>query len=294
MDGVDKNLCGMVCSLHRMNRIEPRIVFRNASSSRLGRITLAGFVSESHGLSTMRTFGQYALVYLIDGGGRYRDAHGFNQVLVPGDLILVFPELPHLYGPEKGQRWAEFYICFDGPVFDLWRKLGLLDAREPIRHLEPVDQWLKRLEAILGAPRRAGFSPPLLEVCRLQQFLADAMTGAGKGARCQQDNRWAARACALLESELGEVDLRALARKLGAGYESFRKRFTRLLGQPPARYRMLRLVDRACELMHEGGLNDKEIARSLGFCDEFYFSRRFKQVTGHSPRQFRRRFARDG
>jgi len=39
--------------------------------------------------------------------------------------------------------------------------------------------------------------------------------------------------------------------------------------------------------MQGGNLTDRQIAERLGFCDEFYFSRRFKQLTGRSPRQFR-------
>jgi len=39
--------------------------------------------------------------------------------------------------------------------------------------------------------------------------------------------------------------------------------------------------------MQNRSLKDRQIAESLGFCDEFYFSRRFKAVTGQSPRQFR-------
>ena len=73
------------------------------------------------------------------------------------------------------------------------------------------------------------------------------------------------------------------------GYETFRKKFSRLEGVAPAKYRMRRLIDRACELMHEPELTNKQIAFKLGFANEFYFSRRFKQITGASPRTFRQR-----
>lgn len=39
--------------------------------------------------------------------------------------------------------------------------------------------------------------------------------------------------------------------------------------------------------MQQTDLSDKQIAAELGFCDEFHFSRRFKQITGRSPRAFR-------
>ena len=41
----------------------------------------------------------------------------------------------------------------------------------------------------------------------------------------------------------------------------------------------------ACELMHNTGMNISQIASYLGFCDVFYFSKRFKEKYGKSPTQ---------
>lgn len=291
MDDLDNYLCPVVVCLS-VKPTRHQVVFSNAARSPLDNVTLAGHLSNSAGVPPFRKFGQFALVYLLDGSGRYRDATGLDRVVGPGDLIIVFPNIPHAYGPGTGEHWTEFYLCFNGPVFDLWQSQRLLDPARPIHHLEPIHEWLSKLEAVLGAPRRTGFAPPLLEVCRLQQILADIVCGTGP-AGAADDWKWAARACALLEADLDRaLDVRDLASRMGMGYESFRKRFTRVVGQPPAQYRCARLIDRACDLIQRGGLTDKEIASTLGFCDEFYFSRRFRQITGQSPRQFRQRLSR--
>lgn len=320
------------------------ILARNATRSALGRISLAGLSRNGRGIPRrpLRVLGAWAIVYVLDGGGRYEDANGLRLTLRAGDLLVVFPDLPHTYGPVGAARWTELYLVFDGPVFDLWRANGLLDPAQPVRHLEPIGYWERRLESVLGAPHQpdaalpaespqtpqfglppgspaaplgprigsplapsagsppgspVGSSlapqvgsppgPPLLEVCRLQLVLAEALAGGG-GDRAGEEAAWAARARALLEADLGQPsDLRALADDLGMSYDGFRKRFARAAGMPPARYRATRVIDRACELMQLGALTDRQIAAGLGFCDEFYFSRRFKQVTGRSPRQFR-------
>jgi len=239
----------------------------------------------------MRLYDRYALVYLLNGSGRYRDASGRDRAVAAGDVIVVFPGVAHQYGPGLGEFWDEFYLCFDGPVIELWRRYAILDPKNPIYHLEPVHEWLRRFESILGASRQPGSIPPLDEMCRLQQLLADMLLGGNQNPIDQSERNWASRTCALLEAEQDlPNDLAGFARSLGMNYESFRKRFTRAVGQPPAKFRMARLIDRACELMQQGRMSDKQIALSLGFCDEFYFSRRFKQVIGQSPRQFRQRF----
>jgi AraC-like DNA-binding protein len=268
----------------------PDIIARSTHISAVGGITQSGFIPNNRGVSftDMRVFGQYAIVYLLDGAGRYADARGIDQTVGPGDLLLIFPDIAHGYGPGLHQRWSEFFIVFQGPIFDLWRSAGLLDDRHPILHLEPIDHWLDRFESVLSGSRQPGWSPPLLEVTRLLQVLAEAILGGSKSAVPNDDLRWAGRACSLLEVDLSpSVDLHAVAQKLNVGYETFRRRFTQIVGQPPARYRASRLIDRACELMQTSDMNDKQIAYSLGFCDEFHFSRRFKQFMGQSPRAYR-------
>ena len=260
----------------------------------LGRITMAGRPSKVRDRADMtrqrmRTFPRYAVVYLYHGAGFYADAEGRDQRVAAGDLILVLPDLPHAYGPERGDVWQEFYLAFEGPVFDLWRQAGLLDARRPVRHLTPIDHWLRQFEGVLGGGGPAATGSPLLEVTRLQQVLAEALLSPGAGEARHEDRQWAEHACALLEARADhQLDLRAVADALGLSLERFRKRFTRLVGQPPRRYHTARLIDRACQLMQASDMSDKQIAHELGFCDEFYFSRRFKQITGESPRAFRR------
>jgi AraC-like DNA-binding protein len=264
--------------------------FNSVVASPVGSITSAGFVENTRvGAGPERVFGQYALVYILAGNVFYRDANNLKLDLGPGDLILIFPDLAHAYGPKTPGTWTSLWLSFHGKIFDLWREQGLLDEARPVHHLEPVDAWFRRLDSILGAPRQTGYAPPLLEVCRLQTILAEIVTGSGRQTAYQDDLHWASLACARLDASLDSApDWEDIARHLGTTPETFRKRFTRLVGHPPARYRTGRLVDRACELMQERRLTDRQIADSLGFCDEYYFSRRFKQITGRSPRAFRR------
>jgi len=237
----------------------------------------------------MRVFGSYAVVYALAGHAWYRDAAGHEQPIVPGDLILVFPELPHRYGPRPGEIWSEYFLVFEGPVFDLWRKTGFLDLSQPVHHIEPVDYWLKKFQSVLGPNPKIGLSPSVLEISRLQQVLAEVLVEEEAGAISPQDANWAKRVCRMLE---GDVERRLVmpevAEQLGLSYEAFRKRFTRIVGISPARFRDTRSIERACEMIQEGGLANKQIADWLGFCDEFHFSHRFKQITGKSPRAFRR------
>ena len=73
-------------------------------------------------------------MYLVAGSGSYHDARGIDVSLRSGDVILVFPEVAHSYGPEAGGVWNELYVCFRGPVFESWRGAELFDVRNPVFH----------------------------------------------------------------------------------------------------------------------------------------------------------------
>jgi AraC-like DNA-binding protein len=258
-------------------------------SSSLGRIFEAGMLPDSVGPPKGNVLGRYALVYSLAGSARYEDGQGRVRDVEPGDVILVFPELAQWYYPKPGARWREFFIVFEGPLFDVWRKGGLLSPERPFAHCEPVTYWLERLHTVVGAPESRTFVPPLVQVCRLQEILGEMLAGTGSDAPVA----FIAKACALLETDQ-RTDVSGVARKLGVSYETFRRRFRETMGISPARYRSARLIERACDMMRTGNLTDKEISRVLGFCDEYHFSRRFKQIEGASPRVFRKRLAARG
>lgn len=47
-------------------------------------------------------------------------------------------------------------------------------------------------------------------------------------------------------------------------------------------------IEKAISLLNDKNLSIKEIASSLGYCDQYYFSRYFKKNTGYSPSEYRK------
>lgn len=232
----------------------------------------------------MRILGKYALVYLLDGDGTYRDADGRKCAVRPGDLILLFPELAHCYGPEDGGVWSEIYLVFSGPVFDLWHRAGMLLSDFPVAHLEPVAFWQKQLESVV--PKSTSSGDQLSAICRLQCLLADAQRASGDAA--EREPKWFQRAKLLLSDDgSSAVGLPSIASQLGLSYESFRKEFARRAGQPPSQFRLAQRIRRASAMLYELELSNRQIADRLGFSDEFHFAKAFKKVTGMTPRTFR-------
>ena len=278
-------------------RVTSRKLISSVLDSPLGRLTLSGYLRDSVGIpfSRPRLFGNYALVYVLSGGGKYVDPAGERRISA-GDMIIVFPDVPHAYGPTDS-HWDELHIAFDGALFDLWRARGVLAPARPILRLEPIEYWRPRMESIVVDPGQQGTVPPLTAIGRLTAFLAEAIDAANQEPLRAHDRQWVDKAKSLLDppNPSPEMSLEEVAEELGLSYVAFRKRFRQLVGMAPGQYHVRRTIDMACLLMYANPhLGNKQLARECGFANEYHFSRRFKQVVGLSPRQFLSQIAPSG
>jgi len=255
-------------------------------------LTVAGTIRDSSGVSAnpMRVLGAYAAVYLVSGSGRYQDANGIDRPVRAGDVLFIFPDVPHAYGPSPGERWSEIYVVFDGPLFDAWRHAGVLTETQPIHHASPVNYWFRRWRDVV--PNQHDNSAALTHLCRLQQVIADVLLNHGGEVTGSQDRDWITQAQAMLGrvDPTRRPDWSRIAERLGLSYAGFRKRFVRLARVTPAAYVEQQRLAQATNLLLASDTPLKQIARDSGFCDAFHFSRRFKVHTGVTPREYRRRF----
>ena len=272
--------------------IESRLLYFNDISTKLGQVTALGIIKNGTGTErgALRIYGSYALVYFLEGSGEYYDANGYRHRIVPGDLVLVTPDLPHRYSTRPGHYWTECYVIFAGPVFDLCRTQGIFDAGRPVCHLEPIDLWLARMLSIVAAPESQSPVEKAAEVSRMLALVMEIFAGESDALRPAGAPVWLTEAKAVLDTNLeAECDLKAVARDVGVSYEAFRKGFQKQFGVSPALYRTQRRLAVACRLLEMTTMTHQRIAAHLGFSDEFHFSKRFKQIVGIGPRVYRAR-----
>jgi AraC-like DNA-binding protein len=254
----------------------------------LGRVTLSGAVPRSTGVAVtgpLRRWPYHSLIYVVGGRMEYSDERGLRRVLGVGDALLLVPEIRHRFVPHRCESFTELFVSFEGPVFDALRAGRALDPERPYYHLQPLALWSARFAAFHRGESRDE-SDGMRRIGALVQLITD-IAATRDGVAVDADAAWLSRAReALAAAELRHAPERAAA-ALGLGHAPFRKRFARLAGMPPGRWRMRLALDQAAALlMTEASV--AEIAERCGFADAWTFSRRFRAVMGQPPARFRR------
>ena len=88
------------------------------------------------------------------------------------------------------------------------------------------------------------------------------------------------------ENLSASLKIAEIADSLSVASVTLQKHFVKEIGMPIGNYIDQKIMTEAERLLIDGNLNVGEIAEKLGFCDRFYFSRKFAMRFGVSPKKY--------
>ena len=234
----------------------------------------------------------HEIIVCLSGRG-YMRQRGRVHAIEPGQAVWVNCFQPHAYWPEPSDPWEYYWLRFDGPKLDaIWKML--LAAGGPVvtgcdsrQKLECV----RRIFDLLERQPRALTTLIHAEVARLISLLFDPFHSHGKPAHEAPEIPEPLRRALehmRLESHrpLRVAELAGLA---GMSPSHFIRSFKRATGTSPIDWVRRERVRQAQRRLAETDDSMKEIARQIGYSDQFYFSRDFKRLVGLAPSEYRRR-----
>jgi len=236
-----------------------------------GRVSIVGTIRKKTALTTRTTssYDSYALVMLHAGRGTLASGTHPPAEVTEGDLMLLFPGVPHEYGPDAGKTWDESYIVFSGELFDALLSGHVITPERPILH-NLSGHWQDRFLGLirLASKPEDGVlvrTPAPVYLALLASFICEAVSAYPVHHVNPSDDRWLEEACAALDiPQPMSQSLSEVARRLGTSYGSFVKRFTRLSGSAPGQTRTRIAMQHACRLLREGELTVSQISSELG------------------------------
>jgi AraC-like DNA-binding protein len=225
----------------------------------------------------------------------------------PGDLVLLGPNLPHLYYNDsksrKSSSWARASVlqfkedCL-GKSFAELQELGeIVDmvhrSKRGIRFLGKAAaegaRMLEELKESKGVRRLTLFLELLGTLAQAKEWENLASLAYCPLLNAKHEDRINRSIAYLYEHHDEELRLAKVAAVSGMSPESFSRFFKKATGKTFIVFLNELRISSACSLIHQSELTITEICFTCGFSNLSNFNRRFRKIKNMTPVEYRKR-----
>lgn len=213
--------------------------------------------------------------------------------VVPTGTALLIPRgQPHAYGADAEDPWSVYWIHFTGAQAGHYFDFLNVKPNAPLIHLPDAVDVLAAFERIYSSMQVGHTSENLITA---SMSCIGLLYGLAKGAQsisaqAHQVRERLERVIEFMRQNLGNpIRLEELAQLACMSPNRFGDAFRDNFGCPPVDYFNRMRIQKACQLLTKNDRRVQDIAREVGYEDQYYFSRTFKRYLGMSPLQFRKR-----
>ncbi len=227
---------------------------------------------------------QFSRLYLISSGQGYLDTGGCRVTLNPGYAYFVPAGLTFDYGCRRRMEKLYFHLHLIKPNgYDLADGLPFISKCSLERDVLPKMRQHyngNRWEDVLLLEQEIR----IITLKLLQQYNIMEETLITYSSLTEEAMRY-------IQSNLSAgMSTKQVADALFVSDNTLTRRFRQETGKTIHQYIEDMVFQTACKHLTDSEQSLREISDALGFCDSFYFSRRFRERYGEPPSHYRKRF----
>ncbi len=201
-------------------------------------------------------------------------------------VITQWPSVEMDYGPTES--WEELYIIYSPSLLNSFLEQNYFNRLRPIWEIKQsntVRSLLKSFSTLANDIESINNCDRLDRLA--ERLIMESIIGA-QGTDEDSYQHTILEISEHLEDNLNSnFEIEALAKQYNLSPATFRRHWSKHMKASPASYFMSLKISEASRLLVETDKKVYEIAESLAFNDPLYFSRKFKQCTGKTARQYR-------
>jgi AraC family transcriptional regulator of arabinose operon len=277
--------------------VVPRPVLATAMNQPLIRNLLpseAGYYPKARGHQCTREKGcaETVFIYCARGAG-WCEMAGNRHAVQPDQLLVIPAGTPHVYGAEKKEPWTIHWFHAVGINVPFYLAQLQVTREKPVVSLAGGVRLFSLFEDVLEDLEHGA---TLMHLTYAAHSLGHLMGILLRQRNDFWDGEHDVRKRALESAEFMKQHLReplrvsTLAAIANLSRSHYTTVFKRATGYAPLLYLNHLRLQRAVQLLNSTNLSIKAISDELGFSDQFYFSRAFSKLHGHSPSEHRRRY----
>lgn len=227
----------------------------------------------------------FYLMYLCRG--KLKIQHGENEFILKSGQVIIFPpHIPVLYTNISDKNIDYLWIHFTGNKAEKLISDAHLSLSTPTE-VSIDEKIISEFQSLFNEYINRDF---LFETTSIAKFINIISLFGRAAARLNKTHTSPSLKNTLKyidENYAKEIDIKELANQEHMSYTYFRTIFKKKTGTSPNQYIIMLRLRNASLLLKQTDLSIKEIAESVGFSDQMYFSRIFKKRFGVSPKGFR-------
>lgn len=247
--------------------------------------------AQDHWRERARGASEAIFIYCVQGNG-WVEMGGVRHPVAPNQLLVVPPQVPHAYGASESAPWSIYWFHATGALLGAYLEEFGVTVAQPVVPLGDHVQFFLLFEEVLDTLEHGFTMEHLLYAGHSLSHLLGVMLWQRQHALSAETDARAkiARSIEFMKAHLAEpLRVGRLAAVVNLSASHYATLFKRLTGYPPVDYLIRLRMQRAVQLLNTTQLCVKEIAVRVGYPDQFYFSRAFKQIHDHSPSVHRTR-----
>jgi AraC family transcriptional regulator of arabinose operon len=229
---------------------------------------------------------KYLLVYVSSGEGKYRVNNKVYHVAENDFFVLPVRYATGLESAEKN-RWSIYWAYFSGSQSRkmvqhlVANKYSPMKAKPLVGRISQFNDILHHLELMENIENLVYANSRFYSfLCSFRLMVLSAKKYGSKDGVIQSIEY-------MRENISNAISLEDLAEVAGLSVSHYCAMFRQKTMQTPMQLYTSMKIQRACQLLQNRNQTIKAIAYSLGFFDQYHFSKVFKQIMGVSPKEFR-------
>ena len=230
-----------------------------------------------------RTLPEFQLVYITEGQGIFSIANQ-TYTVSPGSMLLILPGIRHRYKPVYEIGWHEYWVGFKGDFFSNMIRQDILSNGHPFFDLGLHDNIILTFNNIFDEVRAQRSLYQLKACVGILSLLTEMLTHERRKEQPNYYQKIVEKAKCLMESNVyGTINLSNISQQIGISTSRLNDIFKTYTSMTPYQFYIHIKIHKAENLLEQENVSVKEVAYRLGFEDQYYFSRLFKNKTGIAP-----------
>lgn len=242
-----------------------------------------------------RTLPEYQFIYISEGKGEFRSKPTGDLEVVPGTMIILFPDVWHSYRPDPATGWEETWVSFNGSYpYEMCRN-GVLSPNTALRKPRRPRRIHKAFERLVSAVRESRqvnsmlFSAMAMEILAL---LSPDTESPGPDDDMDEAPILVREAVRIIWGwSYRSLSVGDVADAVGLSRRTLERYFREALGCTVLdEITRCRLV-RAQRLLENTRVSIKQVALAAGFSTPERMAKVFQRLSGMSPTEYREEHA---